>query len=861
VDDHTLPAVGFRKTMQVRSPKRKRHRRLLVLGVVAVVVLSQLLAFILTIMSAAPAVDSEYEALQRTVIHARDGEVLAGIYREDRSYLPIEEIPALVREAFIAVEDRNFYRHHGVDPIGIMRALYANLRHREIVEGGSTITQQLARNLHLDRSRTIRRKLMEIRIALELERRYTKDEILELYLNHIYLGAGAYGVQAASNRYFDRDVDELSLDQVAMLAALPRAPHYYSPIDNHDAAKGRRNLVLQRMNQNDYISEAEADAAAAQPLRTTDPEHKRETGAPGFVEFVRRELLEPFDTDAVYGEGLMVYTTLDIPTQVQAEKALEDAFESGLIPSRTVEGDLQPQAALVTIDAHTGAIRSMIGGRGDDEFNRAVQARRHPGSAFKPFIYAAAISRGRHPGTVVNDLPRVFREEGDESIVWPRNFDDTYRGPVSYRTALARSINTAAVEVIKDIGVDTVRSHLDRYGFTSLTERDGQPGHYALALGGLDHGVTPLEMATAYAAFAAAGTAPQSFAITRVTNRDGDVLYRADPETSTDDHQPAAHYARRAGPAPLYTEKLPPEPALTAAEAYVMTDMLRTVVEEGTGTGARLDVPAAGKTGTSDANHDAWFIGYTGELVSAVWIGEDAPRAMRYRRTADQSIERDDEDYDIELTGVHASLIWGDYMRRRLDAQEPLDPDPAFERPEGIHTIQVDPITGDTPEIHSPRRVREIAVDEHRPRVAWPPVLFLPLVTPLAARPQSDETQVPRHLWSTIATVEVDALTGLPVQIMDDQSPSEGGPMLTLEREFLSGSGILLGPTMIALGNREGLVTKGGEPFHGVYQVDRREPVQKIDPSTGMPVNPDEPQFLRVPLLLESPPPAGARSR
>lgn len=801
------------------SRKRRHRRRRLVLGALAIILLSQAFALVLAIMSAAPAVDSEYEALQSTVIYARDGEVLAGIYQEDRSYLPIEEIPGIVQEAFIAVEDRNFFRHRGVDPVGILRALYANLRHRRIVEGGSTITQQLARNLYLDRSRTITRKLKEIRIALELERRFTKEEILERYLNQIYLGAGAYGVQAAANRYFGKDLDQLSLDQAALLAALPRAPNYYSPINNHDAALGRRNLVLQRMSQNGFISEAEADAAAAQPLRITDPEYARKTEAPGFVEYVRRKLLDRFGADAIYERGLEVHTTLDVQTQVQAEAALEHAFERGQLPSRPDSEDPQPQVALISLDAGTGAIRSMIGGRGDDEFNRAVQARRHPGSAFKPFVYAAAITRGRNPGTVVNDLPRVFRREGERSVVWPRNFDDTYRGPVSFRTALARSINTAAVEVIRDIGVRTVRDHLEGYGFTSLTERDGQADHYALALGGLERGVSPLEMARAYAAFAADGVAPRSFAITKVTDRDGTILYRSD-------HWPVIRYGHTDGPVRPYTETLQREPVLSEAEAYVITDMLRTVVEEGTGTGARLAVPAAGKTGTSDDNRDAWFIGFAGELVSAVWIGEDTPRPMRYRRTAENSYERAEADYDIELTGVHASLIWGVYMRRFLETRDTSE----FTRPAGVG-----PTAGNS----------EIQAVEHYPAVAWPRVLYLPLITPAPDDAANVWPALPEPGTRSIATVEIDALTGMPFPIATLPPDEEH---LTLEREVILESAVPLGPTLIAVGNREHLITDRGDPFRGVYLVDHRRRIQKIDPATGMPVNSNEPRFLRFPL-------------
>ncbi len=796
--------------------------------------------YVATIMSAAPLVNQEYEALETTVIYARGGEVLAGIYYEDRIYLSIDAIPEVVRNAFIAVEDRHFYSHAGVDPWGIARAAYANLTHGRIVEGGSTITQQLAQNLYLDRSQTVRRKLQEMAIALRLELKYSKNEILEMYLNHIYLGSGAYGVQAASHRYFDKGVDELTVGEAAVLAALPRAPSYYSPLKNLDAARARRNLVLQRMSQNGYLSTAEADEAAGRPLIVANPGDPDVAAAPYFVEHVRRKVLELFDHAAVYGGGLVIHTTLDVELQRSAEAALEEAVTDGTIPTHMtstgnpVYGE-QPQYAMVSLDVYSGAIRSMVGGRGGDEYNRAVQARRHPGSAFKPFIYAAAIATGDHPGTVVNDIPRITERSSDSLLVWPRNFDHVYRGLVTYRHALERSINTAAVEVIRHVGVEAARRHLLRYGFTSLTAQDGIPGHYALALGGIDRGVSPLEMAAAYGTFAAGGVVPRPYAIEKITDSRGRVLYRAPLTAETS--AVARYFGHiKNGLAPSSASLLRHRHALTPAQAYIMTDMLRTVMERGTGRHAQLDVPAAGKTGTSDENLDAWFVGFTQGLVSSVWIGEDSPRPMRYSRTAD-GVARNTVDPDIELTGVHASQIWASYMRRVLDTEgySADNPDPAFVRPEGVRSVLIDPITGRAPEPHTPRRIWEIEL-EAPPRIT---------AASIGSRITSSRQTGSEPFWSPIRSAEYDWLTGLPVMPAAMMASLDSGftPSETITFDFVRDSGIVLGPRTIQLGGPERLVTKDGKTFHGTYVVGPLQPVQLIDSEIGLPVDSERPVF------------------
>ncbi len=774
------------------------------------------LAWALVLMSGTPEVQREHEALETTVIYARGGEVLAGIYEEDRIWVELDEIPRIVQQAFIAVEDRNFHSHGGVDPFAIARAAYANIRHGDIVEGGSTITQQLARNLYLDRRQTIERKLQEMRIALALERTHDKDTILEMYLNHIYLGAGAYGVQAASQRYFDCDVDELTVDQAALLAALPRAPHHYSPLNDAEAARGRRNLVLQRMSQNNYLTEEEAAYAADRPLEIKVPQPEPEIQAAWFVEHVRRKLLDLFDEGVVYGEGLVVRTTLDVDAQAAAVAAAEKAIAVGHIPTRSLtdDGQAQPQYALVSLEVHGGAIRSMIGGRGGDEYNRAVQSARHPGSAFKPFIYAAALTLGRQPDSVVNDIPRIDREAEGNQVVWPRNFDDLYRGLVTYRRALARSINTAAVEVVRQVGVERAREHVDQYGFTTLTDRDGTEEHYSFALGGLERGVSPLEMAAAYGAFASGGTAVQPYAITEVTDRDGRILYEAPPTAEPD---PVRQYHRfiRPGLTPSRAAMMRRRRVLSEEQALLMTDMLRSVVADGTGTAARLPVPAAGKTGTSDRNHDAWFAGYARGLVSAVWIGEDSPEPMRYRSAPDGTLERSEEAPRVVITGVHASMVWGDYMRRLLAKDKRTHP--------AIDLLGHPP--ADTPLV---------------------PTDLLPGWT--HTRTWRGILRMQQELPGPVEETEIDLLTGVPV-LPEGVAQSLGveyEPFLTVTRRSHRDTGIVVGPIEIELEPAEDLVTEEGEPFAGTYLVGDREPVQRIDPETGLPVDARPPAFERI---------------
>ncbi|MBC7107160.1 MAG: penicillin-binding protein 1A, partial [Firmicutes bacterium] len=532
-----------------------------------------------------------------TVLYDREGHPITRIGAENRESVPLKSIPPAVRDAFIAIEDARFYEHPGVDLRAIARAAWTNLRGGRVVEGGSTITQQLVKLSFLTPERTWRRKIQEVVLALMVERRFTKEEILEMYLNRIYLGEGAYGVQAAAQVYFGKNVGDLSLPEAALLAGLTKGPSIYSPFRNPEAALERRNLVLDNMLKYDFITPAQHKAARAAPLRLNpDPRARDRYPYPYFVDYVTEELIARYGEDEVFRGGLRVYTTLDPGVQLAAEEVLAEAryFPKS---ERDANGVLQPQAAVAVVEPNTGYIRALVGGREHTHkrsFNRATMPPgRPPGSAFKPIIdYGPAIeSLGKAPASVVDDVPTSFNGYR------PRNYDGRYRGLITYREAVTHSVNVAAVKVLQEVGLPEAIRFAERLGFASFDPaRDG----LSLALGGMTNGVTPLQMAAAYAAFAADGVYAAPMAITKVERPDG----------TYDEFRPTRTRAMK------------------PTTAYLITSMLQSVVERGTGTRAALDRPVAGKTGTSDEGRDAWFVGYTPDLAAAVWLGYDQPRAM-----------------------------------------------------------------------------------------------------------------------------------------------------------------------------------------------------------------------------------------
>lgn len=536
---------------------------------------------------------AELRISEGTKILSADGEVLGRVTEENREFVPLEEIPKELKEAIVAVEDADFYRHPGIDPKGILRAAWKNLSSGRLKQGGSTITQQLARNAYNLRRRTLQRKVQEFLLALEIERRYTKDEILELYLNEIYFGEHAYGVKVAAKTYFDKEPRRLALAESALLAALPKAPTHYDPFRAPDRALGRRNAVLERMAEVGYITPEQAQAAAAQPLKLTHARivrGRRGYRAPYFVAYVLQQAADLFGAEAINRGGLTIHTTLNWRLQQEAEKLLVEGV-------RAAKGLSVNQGALVALDVRTGAIKAMVGGLdfSASEFNRGVQGNRQVGSAFKPFVYAAAIDQGMRPDDIIEDSP-VSYPDGKGGRWVPHNYEHDYLGPIPLWKALALSRNVATVRLMAQIGVEPIIQMAERMGLSGPFDP-----YLSLALGTCSS--TPLEMASGYSVLASGGYRTEPYAIAKIEDAAGTVL---------DEYQPS------------------PVRVLNPSTAETMTQMMSGVITRGTARGIAhlLPFPAAGKTGTTSDHKDAWFIGWADGLVSAVWVGNDKPIKM-----------------------------------------------------------------------------------------------------------------------------------------------------------------------------------------------------------------------------------------
>ena len=568
----------------------------------------------------------------KTVVYDARGRLLHEFFRENRQPVPVKQLPPHLINATLSTEDRSFYRHWGVDLYGVGRAMVTNVLKMRRAEGGSTITQQLARNLFLTHERTLSRKAKEIALAIEIERNYSKEQILELYFNQIYFGEGAYGVESAAKTYFGKSVRELTLPECALLAGLPANPSVYSPRRRPAAAKSRRSQVLRNMLVTGSIDRVEFDNANSAPLGVTPVRYSNDR-APYFVEMVRLHLDEHYGSNAVYEGGLKVYTTLDMDLQQIAERVLEKNLtdlETDLKLKATHANYVVPpadsahvglstpylQGALVAVDPRTGAVRALVGGRdwNHSNFNRAIQARRQAGSTFKPFVYTAAIDNGFHPTDIIVDEPVSF-PAGDGTLYQPGNYDRTFRGPVTLRYALQQSINIPAIKLLRKVGTSLVSSYARRMGIRSPI---GQ--NLSIALGSSE--VTLLELTSAYGVLANRGIRNDPLFILKVEDKNGTQLEKN---------------------APRPTEVLPEE---TAA---VVTSMLQSAMDHGTGTPARLrgfTLPAAGKTGTMDDYMDAWFEGYIPSLVCGVWVGFDQKKTI-----------------GAGMTGARAALpTWTDFM-------------------------------------------------------------------------------------------------------------------------------------------------------------------------------------------------------
>lgn len=617
---------------RVRTKKKGPFRSIRVMAALVLVIIAGLMfGYIFAAYQSLPEVGNNMRPAVSSQVFDSQGKLITTLH-SDQNRLPIDinKVPKNLQNAFIAAEDNRFYDHIGVDPIGILRAVVTNLTNRGIAQGGSTITQQLAKNAFLSQDQTLKRKIQEAILALELERKYSKKEILEMYMNQIYFGRGAYGIQTAAHTYFGKDVGDLTLAECAMIAGLPKSPNYYSSSVNE--ATARKNVVVGQMEKYGYITPSQAEEAKKSSLDIKQKSTSNTTDETAyFIDYVTQEIAQKYGDDALYKDGLKIYTTLDTDKQHAAVQAMRHLPET----HTDDQGLTQPQGAIISIDPKTGHILAMVGGRGQDSFNRASMAVRQPGSAFKPFVYMTAMEHDMTPDTIMEDKKVEY---GGWS---PHNADNSYQGRMPLWKALALSVNTVAVQLADKVGPSNVIANAKKLGITTLVE-DGSPNDDNLAsaaLGGLTKGVTPLEMAAAYGAFANKGVYIKPTAIVKILDRNGNVL-----EDNSSDVQKTQ----------VMSEKT----------AYEMTSMLEGVITRGTGTAASIGRPAAGKTGTTDDNHDAWFIGYTPDIVTAVWVGDD---------TGSQSLG---EIYG----GTVPAQIWHDYMASAVSGTSAYD----FDVPAGM---------------------------------------------------------------------------------------------------------------------------------------------------------------------------------
>ena len=570
-------------------------------------------------------------------IFDRNNRVVGEIYLEKRSVVPYKAIPPHVVNAFLAAEDANFFKHRGVDYVAIARAIVKDVLSGGFAQGASTITQQTVKSLFLTPEKSIARKMKELILAYRIEKKLSKEEILFLYLNQIYLGDGAYGVEAAAQTYFARGVSTLSVAEGALLAGLAQAPTRYSPRGHLDKAKARQRYVLRRMAEVGFLDKAVAEKAYEARLALAPPSTFRSKAA-YFLEYVRNYLQEKYGAEVMYRSEFKIYTTID----GRLQEAAHDAVTQGVRRMEEANRYKGLQGALVCMDPNTGGVLAMVGGVdfAASQFNRALQARRQPGSAFKPIVYGAALDKGKTVISTIDDSPIEFSRS--ETEMWkPKNYDGAFLGPIPLLEALAQSRNLATVRLLNEIGVDTAIRMARDLGIQSPIERN-----LSIALG--SSGVTPLELVTAYSTFAAGGRRPTPFFIREVQDAKGQVLERTDSRVV---------------------------PAISPETAFLTIRLMQEVLRTGTGASAkRLSPNLAGKTGTTNENTDAWFIGGSPDLIAGVWVGFDTPTSLGGRQTA----------------ASVALPIWAHFFGRALA----YIPDREYPAPAGITFARVDPSTG-----------------------------------------------------------------------------------------------------------------------------------------------------------------------
>jgi len=555
----------------------------------------------------------DYEPSMTTLVLASDHQVVKEIFEENRLVVAMEKMPELLPRAFVAAEDARFYEHPGVDVWSIFRAMFHNFRSGSRAQGGSTITQQVTRSLLLSRKKVYSRKIKEAILAYRIDSVMSKDEILYIYLNQIYLGEGAYGVESAARTYFNRAVKDLSLAQMAMLAGMPQSPSRYSPFKDMDLAKKRQAYVLNRMVEEGYITPEAAREAfkATLALRTSNDDY---SGSEYYVQQVSNYISGKYGRETLATGGLTIYTCLDPAIQHRATVSIRKGI---MALSREQNKGKTPQAAMVVMETGTGKVRGVVGGVDFDasQFDRAIQARRQPGSAFKPIVYATALEKGFGPDTVLVDEPISLTGAGRNRTWEPKNFDNRFYGPTTLRDGLVHSRNIIAIKLLQETGINRVINMSRNLGIKSNIKPD-----LTLALG--SSGISLLEMTSAYSAFANHGRYMEPIFIEKIIDRHGRILEENSPDRKR---------------------------AMSEKTAEQMDRMLQEVIRQGTGKKAQgLKETAAGKTGTTDNNMDAWFIGYTGDFLAGVWVGHDKKRSLG----------------DDASGGQIAAPIWLDFMKQ-----------------------------------------------------------------------------------------------------------------------------------------------------------------------------------------------------
>ncbi len=612
----------------------------------------------------------DYRPYLITTVYSDDGRKIAEFFKERRIVVPLSKIPEKLTKAFIAAEDSRFYVHKGIDLISVIRAMFKNIEAGAIVQGGSTITQQVTKSFLLTPERSYTRKMKEAILSYRIDKLFSKEEILFLYLNQIYLGHGAYGVEAAAENYFGKSVSELNLAECAMLAGLPQAPSKDSPFRYPERAKKRQIYVLNRMEAEGFITNSQA-AEAMNTVLDIKPRHNiYMEKVPYYAEYVRQYIEKKYGEDKLYKEGLKIYTAVNIEMQKTAQEeilvGLQDlnkrhGYPESLKNVQPVQGQKpgqsqDVQSALLCMETGSGHVKAMVGGTDfkNSQFNRAIQSRRQPGSSFKPIIYAAALDKGYTPASVILDTPIVFKDSENMPAWKPKNYEGKFVGPTLFREALEKSKNIVTIKILQDIGVGYAIDYARKLGITS----DLYP-NLSIALGA--SGLSLLESVNAYSVFANQGELVEPVFITKIVDRDGIILEETQPKRKK---------------------------VIEPSTAYIMTSLLEGVIKRGTGKRAlALNRPAAGKTGTTNKLNDAWFVGYTPEYVTGVWVGFDSEQPLGKGETG----------------GRAACPIWLGFMKRVLENK----PVQVFQAPEGVVFANIDAGTGKLPIAESTNTIFE----------------------------------------------------------------------------------------------------------------------------------------------------------